>query len=117
MLSAAPQNNSLVIIILCVTDFEWDTSIQQTEKNVKAYLEDVVVEEPLHYPLALQLSLEEENQQQFLTSDEGGLPHQLPVASGLEPLCSEMQSQGLRTLASCLREKGLAGYLVLDLVL
>jgi len=81
-----------------------------------ADLEDEAVEELLHYPLALQLSLEEENQQQFLTSDEGGLPHQLLVASGLEPLCSEMQSQGLHTLASCLREKGLAGYLVLDLV-
>lgn len=59
-------------------------------KNVNAYLEDVVVEELLHYLLVLQLSLEEENQQQFLTSDEGGLPHQLLVASGLEPLCSEM---------------------------
>jgi hypothetical protein len=82
-------------------------------KNVNAYLEDVVVEELLHYPLALQLSLEEENQ----PSDEGGLPHQVLVASGLEPLCSEMLSQGLRTLASCQRAKGLAGYLVPDLVL
>lgn len=76
-----------------------------------------MVEELLHYPLALQLSLKEENQQQFLASDEGGLHHQLLATTGLEPPCSEMQSQGLRTLASCPREKGLAGYLVLDLVL
>jgi len=31
-LTAAPQNNSIVIIILCTTDFEWDTSLQGTEK-------------------------------------------------------------------------------------
>lgn len=31
-LSAAPQNNSIVIIILCRTDFEWDTSLQVTEQ-------------------------------------------------------------------------------------
>jgi hypothetical protein len=89
----------------------------QYGKNVNTYLEDVAVEELLHYFLALQLSSGEEDQQQFLSGDEGGLPHQLLVASGLEPLCLETQSQGLRTLASCLREKGLAGYLVLDLVL
>jgi len=81
-----------------------------------AGLEDAVAEELLHYLLAQGLSLVEENRQQFLAGDEGGLPHQVLVASGLEPLCSEMQSQGLRTPASCLREKGLAGYFVLDLV-
>lgn len=78
---------------------------------------DVVVEELSHYLLAQQWSLEEEDQQQFLSGDEGGLPHQVLVASGLEPLGWETQSQGLRMLASCLKEKGLAGYLVLDLVL
>jgi hypothetical protein len=82
-------------------------------KNVNAYLEDVVVVELLHFPLFLQLSLEEENQ----PSDKDGLPYQVLVASGLGPLCSEMQFQGLRTLASCPRENGLAGYLMLDLVL
>ena len=99
-----------------MTNFECNTHYKEW-KNVDAYLEDVVVEELLYYPLALQLSLEEQNQQEFLASDEGGLPHQPLVASGLEPLCSEMQSQGLRTLVSCPREKGLAGYLALDLVL
>jgi hypothetical protein len=86
-------------------------------KNVDAYLEDVAAEELLHYLLALQLNLVEEDQQQFLSGDEGGLPHQLLVASGLELLGLETQSPGLRTLASCQTEKGLAGYLVLDLVL
>lgn len=81
-----------------------------------ADLEDVAAEELLHYLLALQLNLVEEDQQQFLSGDEGGLPHQLLVASGLELLGLETQSPGLRTLASCQTEKGLAGYLVLDLV-
>jgi hypothetical protein len=59
-------------------------------KNANAYLEDAVVEELLHCLLALRSSLEEENRRQFPTGDEGGLPHQVLVASGLEPLCSEM---------------------------
>ena len=32
MLSAASQNNILVIIISCMTDFKWDTSLQGMEK-------------------------------------------------------------------------------------
>jgi hypothetical protein len=84
-------------------------------KNVNAYLEDVVVEKLLHNPLALQVHLEEDNKPSY----EGDLPHQVLVASGLEPgaWSLEMQFPCFRILASCRRENSLAGYLVLDLVL
>jgi hypothetical protein len=84
---------------------------------MSAYLVGAEVEELSHYLLALQSSLEEEDQQLFLSSDEGGLPHHLLVATVLEPLGWEMEYLGLHMLASCLREKDLVGCLELDLAL
>jgi hypothetical protein len=56
------------------------------------------VEEFSHYLLALLLSLEEEDQQLFLPSGEGGLPHHLLGATVPEPLGSEMEFLGLHML-------------------
>jgi hypothetical protein len=95
-----------------------ENSLQSVERlHIHAYLVGVEVEELLHYLLAQQLSWEEVDQQQSLSSGEGGLLHLLLMATDQEPRGWEMESQGLHTLASCLREKGLAGYLVLDWVL